>query len=359
MLRSGATRRNTHHHMLISHRQYLTMASAIIVSRASTLQHVVSTPTVSAFQPSFWTCQSNRDSLTRRFFASANSNNKITNLPRLFVDAPTLTSGSILTLSPAQSHYVSVMRLTNVKRWGDRAGQIRIFNGSDGEWLAKVVVTEGSSKKRGRRGDTTIVECVEQLVEQPSQKKDNHSVQSIELYVAPIKKAQRKMALEKATELNVDAIQFIETDLSQASNDNDHDKNTLHVIEASEQCERLTVPDLAKDLLSWDDLLSQIEKPDENENDLWLFCRERSPSSPNILQVLQSEAPTSSTPPPTSIKVAVGPEGGWSQSELDDIEEISAKDSRVRFVSLGSLVLRAETACISALSTVMLFKDQS
>ena len=46
--------------------------------------------------------------------------------------------------------------------------------------------------------------------------------------------------------------------------------------------------------------------------------------------------------------VLVGPEGGFTQQELEMCEQFSC----VRFVSLGETVLRAETAAITAVATV-------
>jgi 16S rRNA (uracil1498-N3)-methyltransferase len=42
------------------------------------------------------------------------------------------------------------------------------------------------------------------------------------------------------------------------------------------------------------------------------------------------------------ITALVGPEGGWSDAELE-----SAKDAEVRIVTLGGRILRAETAAVS------------
>ena len=51
--------------------------------------------------------------------------------PRLFVDAP-LAPGGEIALDKARSHY-----LTSVMRLGAGA-DVRLFNGSDGEWRAVI-----------------------------------------------------------------------------------------------------------------------------------------------------------------------------------------------------------------------------
>ncbi|MGE0617090.1 MAG: 16S rRNA (uracil(1498)-N(3))-methyltransferase [Bacteriovoracia bacterium] len=48
----------------------------------------------------------------------------------------------------------------------------------------------------------------------------------------------------------------------------------------------------------------------------------------------------------SSIHVLVGPEGGWSFRELSQMRA----DAQIRSVSLGALTLRAETACLFAIS---------
>jgi 16S rRNA (uracil1498-N3)-methyltransferase len=47
----------------------------------------------------------------------------------------------------------------------------------------------------------------------------------------------------------------------------------------------------------------------------------------------------------TSIRIAVGPEGGWTQEELE-----LAINGGFSPVSMGARILRAETAAIAALS---------
>jgi 16S rRNA (uracil1498-N3)-methyltransferase len=53
---------------------------------------------------------------------------------------------------------------------------------------------------------------------------------------------------------------------------------------------------------------------------------------------------------PDSVILLVGPEGGWTESEEQDI-----MDSHYEAVSLGSLTLRSETAAIVSLAMVSHF----
>jgi 16S rRNA (uracil1498-N3)-methyltransferase len=156
-----------------------------------------------------------------------------------------------------------------------------------------------------------------------------------------LKKTRRKWILEKVTELGVDRIIAVETDF--ASQDVwEEDKHRLQVIEAAEQCERMTLPSLGEEV--WENLMNQMETSNDES---WLICRERSPDSLPLWQAL---------PTTTATNVVVGPEGGWSPAELEDLEAHISRNN-VHFVSLGSSVLRTETAAIAAISALVLAQD--
>ena len=148
----------------------------------------------------------------------------------------------------------------------------------------------------------------------------------------------------------------------------------VQVIEASEQCERLTIPQLSKQPIDFDDLIDQMTttaaapsnavvhnnnngNKDDDSPTLWLICRERQPSSKSILKTLEDQKTRYK-----SINICVGPEGGWSQKEVKKFEQLvntqqQEQEDNVKFVSLGPLVLRAETAAISAIAAVMMSFD--
>ena len=302
---------------------------------------------------------------------------RYSHLPRIFIDSMTSSTpigpNSLVTLSPSQSHYLqTVMRLSNPKRWGDLANHVRIFNGRDGEWLAKILQVDdvndnqsSTSRRRQRRQvqddeASVIAQAVDLIVPQPSP-----SPYKVTLWMAAPKKQRRRWILEKVTELGIDGIGFIQTDFSQdelgtknknrkkdkawSSSDENPTKDIAYVIEASEQCERYTIPSI---------LLKQVGDDDEDDDDYdhpitlseiieskwikgdndnlklttniltcWLICRERSPSSDSILKVLDDlvdnaanncfdrsiNVEGSNEPPPSvpalDINLLVGPEG--------------------------------------------------
>ena len=298
-------------------------------------------------------------------------------LPRLYnmeSARQPLSKQTILQLTEGQSNYLQVMRLNSHKRWGKWTGHLRLFD-EDGEWLAKLVETttdqeeENNHRRRSRKNRNThttkaLVECIELLrspIPSSTQQVTTH------LYMGMIKKQRRKWVLEKVTELGISSISAVETEYSLAdgkskSSENwDYPKHYLQLIEAAEQCERFTIPKLNEQPLSWVDLIEKIDynnnDGDESNNDtLWLICRERQPSNTNLIKTIQKRRGNQKNDGQgTNINVLVGPEGGWSPQEIMQFETLAEKNPVcVKLVSLGSLILRAETAAITAVATVMM-----
>jgi hypothetical protein len=87
--------------------------------------------------------------------------------------------------------------------------------------------------------------------------------------------------------------------------------------------------------------------PDDHQ---LLVCRERFIGGESLLQVLLTRLPPSlPSVGATAVGLLVGPEGGFTQEELTYL----AQGEGFRFVTLGDNVLRAETAAMAAVSTVM------
>ena len=359
----------------------------------------------------------------------ASSVSSYSHLPRIHVEtnAKSLGNHTLVELTPSQIQYLQVMRWMNPKRWGDWVGHVRIFNGHDGEWLARCVVMADSSSsstsstsssntmgrnrnddlRRKSRFDHTngggggaVVTCIQQLRVQPDRTVVHRP--TISLWMTPLKKVARKIALEKVTELGVDQIQLVETQYTSNTNqDWDPTKQWGYVIEASEQCERLTIPILSSNLYSFSNLLEvmkrttstttttttsttvattitttatttvettipsplqQQQQQQHQPQEIWWIGRERSSTtSQPLLQALsqlQDDARfMGASSQSTTIHLVIGPEGGWSPDELTQLEQIQQDQENVRFISLGSTVLRAETAAMTAIATVMLYYD--
>lgn len=102
--------------------------------------------------------------------------------------------------------------------------------------------------------------------------------------------------------------------------------------EAGEQSERLTVPTV-KEPLAWSQWLAH------ESQDLRLMGVARQ-AAPSLLSVCLS------TPCP-ALEIAIGPEGGWTAAEIN-----GAIAHGYQPVTLGSAILRAVTASITALSVL-------
>lgn len=221
-----------------------------------------------------------------------------------------LAPGS-LTLGKDQSHYVA-----NVMR-AKPGEDVLLFNGRDGEW-------------RGRF-DTVAKSGVVVVVEE--QTRPQAAEPDLWLLAAPIKKDNVDLVAEKAAELGASALWPVFTRRTVMSRVNT-ERLAAHMIEAAEQCERLTVPvvmeptALDKALAGWD-----AARP--------LIFLDESGGGVPLVQVL-AELPAG------PLAVLVGPEGGFAPEE----RALLARLPFARPVGLGPRILRAETAAIAALAVV-------
>jgi len=227
---------------------------------------------------------------------------------RLYVTAD-LAAGASVALDGSQAHYLrNVLRL-------DRGAPVALFNGHDGEWRA---IIESFSK------ETCTVRLDRRTREQVPEP-------DLWLAFAPVKRARIDFLVEKATELGVSALQPVLTERTQVERVN-LDRLRANVREAAEQTERLTLPEVRAPL------------PLARALELWpagrrlLLCDE-SGISPDIASALHAEQPG-------VWGVLTGPEGGFTQRELDALRNLPF----VCAVGLGPRVLRADTAALAALA---------
>lgn len=229
----------------------------------------------------------------------------VTSKIRLFVDQP-LGEGQSLPVSRDQAHYLfGVMRLSV-------GSTIRVFNGNDGEWQAKV--TE-AGKKRG---------VLQALFQTASQK----NPPDIWLVFAPIKKARTDFIVEKAVEMGVSRIVPVQTEFTNSGRIQ-RERLQAHAIEAAEQCGACFVPEVTE-MKRLDRLLDTWDTTRQI-----MFCDESKAGS-------ASELPEICGP----WAVFVGPEGGYSAQERAKLE----KPEGTHAISLGPRILRADTAAVAALT---------
>jgi 16S rRNA (uracil1498-N3)-methyltransferase len=226
---------------------------------------------------------------------------------RLFVQAE-LRAGVEFTITD-QSHYLlHVMRAKE----GDL---LSVFNGRDGEWIARIA-------QAAKRGCVLVCE---------KQREGQRDVPDVWLVFAPIKKTPADYVAQKATELGVRALQPVMTRRTIVTRVN-IDRLRANAIEAAEQSGRLTVPDVRKP-----ETLDRLLDAWPRERRL-VFCDEGG-EAPLMGEALKSE-------PDGPFAILSGPEGGFDPEERAMIRERSF----VMPVSLGSRILRADTAALAALA---------
>ncbi|MEI6202926.1 MAG: 16S rRNA (uracil(1498)-N(3))-methyltransferase [Enhydrobacter sp.] len=231
---------------------------------------------------------------------------------RLFVESD-LAAGLEAALDEAQAHY-----LRHVMRRADGA-PLSLFNGRDGEWSATLSL-RGKKAAAALVGDRTREQSVEP---------------DLWLCFAPVKRARIDYIAEKATELGVSVLQPIVTRHTAVERVN-VERLRANAIEAAEQTERLSVPEVRPPL----DLTRLLDTWPEGRR--LLMCDETG-GGPPIAEVLGGlDAAVRGAP----WAIVVGPEGGFAAAELAALRRI--KD--VAAVGLGPRILRADTAALSALA---------
>jgi 16S rRNA (uracil1498-N3)-methyltransferase len=194
---------------------------------------------------------------------------------------------------------------------GDR---INLFNGADGEWIARVA---GASKR------SCSLECDRQIAPQGE-------VPDIWLCFAPIKKTPADYLVQKATELGVRVLQPVFTRRTIVARVN-LERMQANAVEAAEQSGRLTVPE-TREPLSFDKLLAGW--PQDRR---LIFCDEG--GAQFMAQALRDL-------PDGPAAIFTGPEGGFDPIERERLRALPF----VVPVSLGSRILRADTAALAALA---------
>lgn len=168
----------------------------------------------------------------------------------------------------------------------------------------------------------------------------------VTLLLAIVKFEAFEWALEKATELGVSAIVPLAAARSEkalvfaAGKRSERWRKIL--LEASQQSRRLSVPQLAT-------VAKPVEAFSAHKDDFCLMLSERAEAPPMraVLKQANVGAGASASALQRAATLAIGPEGGWTDEEL-----ASARGSGFREASLGQLILRTETAVVSALSVL-------
>jgi len=151
------------------------------------------------------------------------------------------------------------------------------------------------------------------------------------LFIPVIKNSNFDLILEKCTELGVDEFQPVIYEHSVIRKTENKDRWNKIVKEASEQSGRKTMPKV-RDVLFFSDAIDTIS----NENVIVLFEGSKTEISSLGKNVFAGNQ-----------IILVGPEGGFSDSELSELEK-----RKFNFFKMGDNILRAETACISGVGFI-------
>ena len=223
---------------------------------------------------------------------------------RLYVESE-ITKSVEIKISKDKIHY-----LRNVMKVRDEQ-KLFIFNPSFGEWTAKF-----------DKNKLIPEECV---------RKQESGIQDIWICFSLVKPRNVNFLIEKVSEIGVTKIIPLITEFSHKHKFK-RDRLQKIAIESVEQSNGLIIPEIME-ILEIKNLFEIISKDREI-----ILCDEKNLKNPisNTLKEIKGK----------KIAILIGPVGGWSKNERD----IFLSLDNCRKVSLGTRVLKADTAAIFSLS---------
>lgn len=229
-------------------------------------------------------------------------------IPRVFCAFPLATAQSITLDNTAEHYLLNVLRLKN-------QSAVILFDGVGGEYSATLSII---GKKVHAHIHAFIATQREALL-------------SLHLGQTLVRGDRMDWVIQKATELGVHQLTPLLTAHCAVKLDEARSKKRLHhwqqiAISASEQCGRTQLPIIHPPLP-----LQEWVK--QNNHVLSLIFE---PTSHCSLKNI---------PPAKAIRLAIGPESGWSHQEIALMQE-----NGFMCCSLGPRILRTETAAITAIS---------
>lgn len=175
----------------------------------------------------------------------------------------------------------------------------------------------------------------------------------VSLYQGIPKASKMEVIIQKTVEMGVDTIipTFMERTVVVDKGQFDKKLSRWQKIsdEAVKQCKRGMIPEVRQPLLFTEALkelagdYDLVICPYENE--------EKRTMKDCLREFAAKESHGKSGKKAPQIAVVIGPEGGFSNREVEKLKE--ATDDAVQFVSLGKTILRTETAGLAALAMIM------
>jgi len=199
--------------------------------------------------------------------------------------------------------------------------QFRIFNGTEGEFIATIIdITKNN-----------ISINLNDFIRKPTTEVE------LTLGLCIIKPDKMIDAINMAVQLGVTKIIPLISQRSQFKEVN-NDRLLKCIIEATEQTERLSPP-----TLSTTKLLKRFNK---EMNGIIIYANENESESNSLIKLGNLKS---------NISLIIGPEGGFSDEELS----IFPLWDNTFSISLGSNILRTETAVATALAQIMLIRNMN
>jgi 16S rRNA (uracil1498-N3)-methyltransferase len=224
------------------------------------------------------------------------------------------------TLAGAEAHHLARVMRAQI---GD---VVILFDGSGAEFLARIE----------RITKSAVEFCIEERRDV-----DRELTFRLTLAVALPKGDRQRWLVEKAVELGVSRLIPVKTTRGVADGRAAIDRLRRAVIEASKQCGRNRLMEIASPR-DWSDV---VVAPGERKCTR-LIAHPAESTCPNALE-------TSTNQEIDEVIIAVGPEGGWTEQEV-----ALAHDNGWQFVDLGPRILRVETAAIALASAIVLRRSQ-
>ncbi|NJK62020.1 MAG: 16S rRNA (uracil(1498)-N(3))-methyltransferase [Synechococcaceae cyanobacterium SM2_3_1] len=225
---------------------------------------------------------------------------RLSQLPRILIPSDH-TLGDWIALPQDQLHY-----LCHVRRLTSR-DPLLVVDGGGQLWLARLIQTQVQ---------------LEKLLPSPTQELPL----PIHVGMAVLKGNAMDDLIRQFTELGVQRITPLLTERTLVQPSPAKQQRWQRIAqEAVEQCERLQVPVITPPI-PWGKWLQDLGESS------FLMAVART-SAPSVWQILKENPPTQ------TITLAIGPEGGWSETEIEQAIAFQGE-----LVSLGSRILRAVTA---------------
>lgn len=229
-------------------------------------------------------------------------------LPRVCV--PEGVGPGALKLAGAQARHLSGSRRL---RQGD---EFLVFAGDGVEYRARI---EDVARERVRATVSDVT------------RRESRPARSVEVWCANVRANRMEWAIEKCVEAGVDVFRPITTERSargQEVSESRRERWERIAIEAAEQCGRLYLPAIAP-------VVAFHQALESREGALVVANRDGAAWS-EVARELPDQGP---------VVIAVGPEGGFSESEIT-----SAIEAGAFVASLGPNTLRTETAAVVAVA---------